>query len=179
MSGAKQITNEDLLYSTGNYAHIFCESYKGKEYEKDYIYVCMHACSVMSDSATQWTVACQAPLSRGFFRQEYWNGLPFPSPGDHPDPGIEPMSPAAPVLAGGFFTTQPPGKPHIKICMYIYLNHFAVYLKLIQHCKYYTSIKKKEVNGVAQGPDWGGDPTESWPVPSPGLNYAWQPQAEA
>ena len=41
-----------------------------------------------------WTVACQVPLSMGFPRQEYWSGLPFPSPGDLPDPGIEPMSPA-------------------------------------------------------------------------------------
>ena len=43
---------------------------------------------------TLWTVACQAPLSMGFSRQEYWSGLPFPSPGDLPDPGIEPGSPA-------------------------------------------------------------------------------------
>ena len=43
--------------------------------------------------ATPWTVAYQAPLSMGFSRQEYWNGLPFPSPGDLPDPGIEPGSP--------------------------------------------------------------------------------------
>ena len=43
----------------------------------------------------------------GFSRQEFWSGLPFPSPGDLPDPGIEPVSPA---LAGGFFTTEPPGK---------------------------------------------------------------------
>ena len=43
----------------------------------------------------------------GFPRQEYWSGFPFPPPGDLPDPGIEPMSPA---LAGGFFTTEPPGK---------------------------------------------------------------------
>ena len=50
----------------------------------------------------------------GFPRQEYWSGLPFPSPGDLPDPGIEPMSPA---LAGGFFTTEPPGKP--KILLYV------------------------------------------------------------
>ena len=63
----------------------------------------------MSDSfVTPWTVAYQAPLSTGFPRQEYWSGLPFPSPGDLSDPGIEPMSPA---LAGGFFTTEPPGKP--------------------------------------------------------------------
>ena len=44
--------------------------------------------------ATPWTVAHQAPLSMGFSRQEYWNGLPFPFPGDLPDPGIEPGSPA-------------------------------------------------------------------------------------
>ena len=44
--------------------------------------------------ATPWTVACQAPLSMGFSRQEYWSGLPFLSPGDLPDPGIKPGSPA-------------------------------------------------------------------------------------
>ena len=50
----------------------------------------------------------QAPLSMGFPRQEDWSGLPFPSPGDLPDPGIKP---ASPTLAGSFFTTEPPGKP--------------------------------------------------------------------
>jgi len=64
---------------------------------------------VVSDSfATPWSVAHQVPLSMGFPRQEYWSGLPFPSPGDLPDLGIEPTSPA---LAGGFFTNEPPGKP--------------------------------------------------------------------
>ena len=58
---------------------------------------------------TPWTVAHQAPLSMGFPRQEYWSGLPFPSPGDLPDSGIEPASLASPVLAGGFCTTAPPG----------------------------------------------------------------------
>ena len=57
---------------------------------------------------TPWTVACQAPLSMEFSRQEHWSGLPFPPPGDLPDPGIEPSSPE---LAGGFFTIEPPGKP--------------------------------------------------------------------
>ena len=52
------------------------------------------ACSVMSGSVTPWTVARQAPLSLGFSRQEYWSGLPFPSPGDLPDPGIKPTFPA-------------------------------------------------------------------------------------
>ena len=62
----------------------------------------------MSDSfAIPWTGAGQAPPSVGFSRQEYWSGLPFPSPGYLPDPGIEPESPA---LAHGFFTTEPPEK---------------------------------------------------------------------
>ena len=47
----------------------------------------------MSDPSTSWIVACQDPLSIGFSRQEYWSGLPFPSPGDLPDPGIEPLFP--------------------------------------------------------------------------------------
>jgi len=55
---------------------------------------------------TPWTVGCQAPLSMGFSRQEYWGGLPFPSPGDLPDPGIEPASLTSPALVGGFFITS-------------------------------------------------------------------------
>ena len=55
---------------------------------------------------TIWTIAHQAPLSMGFSRQEYWSWLPCPSPGDLPDPGIEPTSLASPALAGGFFTTS-------------------------------------------------------------------------
>ena len=61
--------------------------------------------------ATAWTVAHQIPLSTRFLRQEYWSGLPFPSPGDLPNLGTEPMSPA---LAGIFFTSQSPGKPLSK-----------------------------------------------------------------
>ena len=56
---------------------------------------------------TLWTVTRQAPLSMGFFRQEYWSGLPFPSPGHLPHPGIELVSLVSPALAGGFFTTLP------------------------------------------------------------------------
>ena len=61
--------------------------------------------------ATPWTVAHQAPLSRGFSRQEYWSGLPCSPPGDLPNPGVEPPSLQSPALAGGFLTTEPPGKP--------------------------------------------------------------------
>ena len=79
-------------------------------------------------SAVPWTVACQAPLSMGFPRQEYWSGMPLPPPGDLPRPAIQPMAPETPALAGvgfiyynhmkiiwihfesGFFTTALPGK---------------------------------------------------------------------
>ena len=57
--------------------------------------------------ATPWTVACQAPLSMGFSRQEYWSGLPFPSPGDLSDSGIEPRSPS---LQADALPSEPPGK---------------------------------------------------------------------
>ena len=66
----------------------------------------------MSNSfANPWTVANQAPLSVGFPSQEFRSGLPFPPPGHLPNSGIKPTSLASPALAGGFFTTKPPGKP--------------------------------------------------------------------
>ena len=63
---------------------------------------------------TPWTVTHQAPLSMGSPRQKYWTGLPFPSPGDLLNPGIELRSLA---LAGGFFTTEPPGKPNTLLAL--------------------------------------------------------------
>ena len=73
-----------------------------------YLPACLHACSVTSVFVTPRAVACQAPLSMEFPRQEYWSGLPFPPPGGLPDPGTKPVSPA---LAGGISTTGSPGKP--------------------------------------------------------------------
>ena len=72
----------------------------------------MNSLSRVQLFVTPWTVANQAPLSMGFSRQEYWTGLLFPPPGDLPNPGMEPMSPA---LAGGFFTAEPPRKPLILV----------------------------------------------------------------
>ena len=63
-------------------------------------------------SVSLWTVAHQAPLSLGFSRQEYWSGLPHPSPGDPPDPGIEPTSLMSPALAGASLPLAPPWKPN-------------------------------------------------------------------
>ena len=64
----------------------------------------------MSDSATPWIAPYQSPLSMGFSRQECWSGLPFPSPGDLPNPGIKPRSP---VLQADTLPSEPPGKPNI------------------------------------------------------------------
>ena len=69
---------------------------------------CPQSLSHIQLFVTPWTVAHQAPLSMGFPRQEYWSGLPFPTRGHLPDPGIEPGSSAR---AGRFLTTAPPGKP--------------------------------------------------------------------
>ena len=77
---------------------------------------------------TLWTVAFQATLSMGFFRQEYWSGLPFPSPGKLPDPGIEPASPVSPALQADSLPAEPLGKIYIHIyihthtCVYIYIE---------------------------------------------------------
>ena len=99
---------------------IFLPSYLGQSFHLNFFsahlplwkgtwrqYVCISVLgrSVESDSATPWTVACQAPLSMGFPRQGYLSGFPFPSPENLPNPGIKPMSLASPALAVRFFNT--------------------------------------------------------------------------
>ena len=73
-----------------------------------FVVFCLVTQSCPTLNATPWTIAHQAPLSMGFFRQEYWSGLPCPALGDLPNPDIESVSPA---LAGGFFTAGPSWKP--------------------------------------------------------------------
>ena len=74
--------------------------------------VCVCVCGLVAKSGltlvTPWTIACQAPLFMGFSRQEYWNGLPFPSPGDLPNPGSKLRSPA---LQADSLPTELQGKP--------------------------------------------------------------------
>ena len=79
----------------------------------------MCVCCLFQLCATPWTVAHQALLSVGFSRQEYWSGLPLLTPGDLPDPGIEPPSPSSSSLAGKFFTTVPPFNVTIFIEKYV------------------------------------------------------------
>ena len=72
------------------------------------------ACVLVTQSClfvSLWTVACQSPLSMGYFRKEYWSGLPFPSPGDLPDLGIEPAFPVSPALQAVSLPAEPLGKP--------------------------------------------------------------------
>ena len=103
-------------------------------YAHTYIYMCIYvyihvstfsfvlSCSVVSDALLLYfiIVARQAPLSMGFPRQEYWNGLPFPSPEDPLNPGIKLASPASPVLQADSLPAEPLGKPHM--CLYLPLN---------------------------------------------------------
>ena len=78
----------------------------------EWLCACILSCfSLVWHFAKPRTVACQAPLPMGFSRQEYWSGLPCPSPGDLLNPGIEPKSPVSPALQVNTVPTEPPGKP--------------------------------------------------------------------
>ena len=109
--------------------------------------VCMLSCfSHVPLFATQWTVTHQAPMSMGFSRQEYWNGLLFPPPGAFADPGIELMSIMSPVLAGAFFTTSHLESSYVQnIRQLIYFkineqkkqaNHFSCCAPYYLYCIY-------------------------------------------
>jgi len=92
---------------------VLCKVFGSIFYSRIYVYcVCMLSYfSPFKLCVTQWTAACQAPLSMGLSRQEYWSGLPCPPPGDLCNPGIEPTSLRCPALAGRFFIIVPPRKP--------------------------------------------------------------------
>ena len=77
--------------------------------------------------AAPWTIVCQGPLSMEFSKQEYWSGLPFPSPGDLPNPGIKPDSVASPALASGFLTISTPWEVH-KIGIIFLLMEWSAFL---------------------------------------------------
>ena len=87
---------------------------KDEAYIQFCVCVCTHVCTwsliCVCLFATTWTVARQAPLSMGFSSQEYWRGLPFPPPGDLPDPGIKPASPVSPALQVDSLPAEPLGK---------------------------------------------------------------------
>ena len=98
----------------------------------------MHAClscfSHVRLFVISWTVACQSPLSMGFSRQEYSSGLPFPPPGDLPNPGTEPTSLAFPALASGFFVSSATWEVHFRslITVILLLKLFCCFLYLMR-----------------------------------------------
>ena len=91
-------------------------------------HICKHVCvcvcllshSVVSSPLRLWTTVRHTLLSSGLFKQEYWSGLPFASPGDLPDGGIEPTSPVSPAMAGGFLTCRTVGEAEPKCRLRIY-----------------------------------------------------------
>ena len=88
-----------------------------------YVSLWVPVCSVASVCplfAILWTIACQAPLSMGFSRQEYWSELPCPPPGDLSDPGVEPTSPVSPALQADSLPLSHHGSPSIPISLSIY-----------------------------------------------------------
>ena len=91
-----------------------------------YVPSCAQSLSRVWLFVTPWTAAHQAPLSIESSRQDYRSRLPFPTPGDLPNPGMEPESLVSPVLAGGFFTTVPPGKPYVPL--YTVLKRAYIFL---------------------------------------------------
>ena len=111
------------------------------------------SCSIVSDSATPWSVAHQVSLYMEFSRQEYWRGLPFPSSGDLPRPGIEPRSPSLEVNS---LPSEPQGKPH-----YLLLSHFS----RVRLCAtpQTTAHQAPPSLGFSRQEHWSG-----LPLPSPG-----------
>ena len=98
-----------------------------------------------------WTVAHQAPLSKRFFRQEYWSGLPCSSPEELPDPGIKPVLLMSPALAGRFFTTSTTWEAYIYIYIYVCVCvcvcvYVCIYIDIYIHIYIHGGMlfKKKE-----------------------------------
>ena len=88
-----------------------------------YVHACMLSCALLF--ATLWTAAHQAPLSMEFSRQEYWRGLPFPSPGDLPNPGMEPVFPGSPHWQADSLPLS-----HLRSPCRIILSNLGRYFKL-------------------------------------------------
>ena len=116
--------------------------------ERCFSYLCqMRDCVQLF--ATPWTVAYQALLSMGFYRQEYWSGLPFPSPGDLPNPGIEPISPVASSLQADSLPLEPSGP--------LQNGYYSLYMEDACH-EMTATITVENDNGLWLGKNWGNMP---------------------
>ena len=117
---------------------------------------------------TLWTVAHQVPLSTKFFRQEYWSGLPCPPPGGFPNPGIKPVSPVSPALAGRFSTTEPPKKPFRDAATMLLLLLLLSCFSHVQLCAtpWTAAYQAPPSVGFSRQKYWSGVP-----LPSPVFQY--------
>ena len=98
---------------------------------------------------TLWTVACQVPLSMGFCWQGYWSGLPFPSLGDPPSLGINPVSLMFPALTGGFFTTSATCEaPCLLLDLLILVREPFLLLFSNKHIKKQSAIREKQISYI-------------------------------
>ena len=97
--------------------HVFWINFDACRFQGSILSLCAQLLSPVWLFATPWTIVCQAPLSMGFSRQKYWSGLPFPPPGDLPEPRIGAKSPATPALSGKSFTTKLPRKPILSLLL--------------------------------------------------------------
>ena len=112
--------------------------------------------------ATLWTIAHQAPPSMGFSRQEYWSGLPFPSPGELPDPGIETTSLNSPALADRFFTTSATWETLLKVKSLSCVQLFATLWTVAHQAPPSVGFSRQEY--------WSGLPFPSpGDLPNPGI----------
>ena len=119
----------------------------------------LFSCSVVSNSfATPWTIDHQAPLSVGFSRHEYWSGLPFPSPGDLPNPGIEPGSPRLQAEPLPSEPSVKPLKPKI-ICLFLYL-FTVVWASQVALVVKNPPAKAEDLRDVVSSPKSGRSPGE-------------------
>ena len=116
---------------------------------------------------TPWTVARQAPLSMELSRHEYWSELPFPSPEDLLDPGIEPSSPASPALQADSLLTEQPGKPIYFPLFRAFTSHYFAKISLAEVSNDFQTVKSKAhfpgVLKVSQQASFGhGGPFSAW-----------------
>ena len=141
-------------------------------------------CLILHDP---WTVACQVPLSKEFPRQESWRGLPFPSAGDLPDPGIQPTSLVSPELVGGFFTTSATWEVHCTLNCHQVLDNSVLLAasaaKSLQSCPTLCnpidrSPPGSPIPGILQArtPEWVAISFSSawkWKVKGKSLSHVW------
>ena len=112
-----------------------------------YAYMCVLCARLFSCVplfATVWTVVHQPPLSLVFSSQQYWSRLPFPPPGDLPNPGIAPVSPWSLALTGRFFTTEPPESPK-------YVHTYPQIQHGLESYRYISKWPQKSIEGVENG----------------------------